>query len=617
MLDRYDANEFDTVIYQSSSGGLSCPDSDARIAYYGISGYPTLEFNGTTTVVGAGSDAANGSSYDPIVQSMLDDASPLRMKLTNVVFNGANSTLTVEIVCEEPIANAAQKSIRVAVVENNLVYGATTYQNTLRDVLPDVALTADTPLEVQQITIPFAAAPAWNPANLRLVAWVQDNTTKDILQACNSRPAPAYSLRYYAVGDRVVIDQDTHVFGDAVLFNVGTQPDVYTVTLDTSDLPAGWTAYFTFNGSQHTVTDITLAPGERAPFAVTVIPGGAGQGNVSLTFHPQSGAADDRRLAYSVITPDTEILIVDDDGAFDYETRYFETALAPLGRSTAIWDRNTTTVSAAVLANFDVVVWETGFAFPTVDAGDRAALSAYLNGGGSLFITGQDIGWEMTDIGGDAIAWYHDYLHANFVSDDTNDLTLYGEPADPIGNGLSINIGGGDGAANQEYPSDIDPRDASASVVLRYDAARNGGIKTDTGVYRVVYFSFGFEAINNPADRALVMQRVIDWLAPQTVAVPAGDTPPALTLVGNWPNPFNPSTEIVYRLATETRVELGVYDLQGHRVRTLEADLRPAGEHRVVWDGRDDAGRTAATGSYIYRIDGGGSVQMGRMLLVK
>ena len=350
---------------------------------------------------------------------------------------------------------------------------------------------------------------------------------------------------------------------------------------------------------------------------MTVVPSGAGQGNVNLIFHSQSGQIDDRQLAYSVITPDTEILIVDDDGAFDYETRYFQAALAPLGRSTAIWDRNSTTISAAVLANFDIVVWETALSYPTVDAGDRAALSAYLDGGGSLFLTGQDIGWEMNDIGGDAIAWYHNYLHANYINDDTNDLTLYGEPGDPIGDGLSINIGGGDGANNETYPSDIDPRDAAASIVLRYDASRNGGIKADTGVYRVVYFAFGFEAINNAAHRALVMQRVIDWLAPQSTAVPSGDTPSAVTLVGNWPNPFNPSTEIVYRLAAETRVDLGVYDLQGRHVRTLEADLRPAGEHRVTWDGRDDAGRAVATGGYIYRISGGGAEQMGRMLLVK
>lgn len=617
MSGRYDANEFDTVTYQGSSGGLSCPDSDARLAYYGIDAFPTIQFNGTTTVVGAGTDAIDGSAYDPLVQAMLDDPSSLRLAFTGVTFNGPSSSLDLDVVCEEPIADATRKMIRVIVVENNVTHTPNTYQNVVRDVLPDVALTADTLGETQHVTIPFAVDAAWVVANLRLVALVQDDATKDVLQSCSSRPQPAYSMRYYALGDRVVIDATTHTFGETALFNVGTQPNTFTVSLDTAALPAGWSAYFTYNGAHHTQLDIPLAPLARASLAVTVVPGGAGQGNVALVMHSQGGAIADRRLAYSVITPDTEILIVDDDGAFDYETRYVQAAIAPLGRSTAIWDRNSTALSAAVLANFDVVVWEVGYSFPTVDATDRAALTTYLNGGGALFLTGQDIGWEMTDIGADALDWYHNVVHANFIADDTNDLTLVGEPGDPIGDGLSLNIGGGDGANNQEYPSDIDPRDATASVVLRYDAARNGGIKVDTGVYRLVYFAFGFEAINNAAHRALVMQRVIDWLAPGTVAVPTHDAPAAATLVGNWPNPFNPSTEIVFRLAAASRVDLGIYDLQGRRVRTLEADLRPAGEHRLTWNGRDDAGQPVAAGSYVYRLTTGDDVQSGRMMLVK
>ena len=52
MLDRYDSVEFDGVEMMASSGGLSCPDSDARISYYQISGFPTLKFNGGNTIFG-------------------------------------------------------------------------------------------------------------------------------------------------------------------------------------------------------------------------------------------------------------------------------------------------------------------------------------------------------------------------------------------------------------------------------------------------------------------------------------------------------------------------------------------------------------------------------------
>jgi hypothetical protein len=263
------------------------------------------------------------------------------------------------------------------------------------------------------------------------------------------------------------------------------------------------------------------------------------------------------------------------------------------------------------------VIWGTAFAFPTVDADDRAALAAYLDGGGSLFITGQDIGWDLNDQGGAALTWYHDYLHANYIADDTNDLTLTGVAGDPIGDGLSLNIGGGDGANNQDYPSDIDPRDGLASTVLQYDASRNGGIKADTGVYRVVYFSFGFEAVNNATDRALVMQRIIDWLAPGGTDVAAGDLPSPVTLLGNAPNPFNPRTEIVYRLAAPARVELAVYDLLGHRLREFEAVAQAAGEHRAVWDGRDDRGRDLPSGVYVARIMAGGEAAATKMVLAR
>ena len=224
----------------------------------------------------------------------------------------------------------------------------------------------------------------------------------------------------------------------------------------------------------------------------------------------------------------------------------------------------------------------------------------------------------MDDIGGDALTWYHDVLHANFINDDTNDLTLYGEPADPIGDGLSINIGGGDGANNETYPSDIDPRDAAASIVLRYDATRNGGIKVDTGTYRLVYFAFGFEAINNAAHRALVMQRVIDWLAPASVAVPTGDTPPAA----------DPGRQLAESLQPQHRDRLPPRRRDARRARRL----RPPGPPRAHPRGRPASrGRaprhsgTAATtpdarsrpGSYLYRITGGGTEQSGRMMLVK
>ena len=68
--DHYLPNEFNYIIYQASSGGISCPESDARIAYYAITGYPTLKFDGNwDTQVGAAEDHVNGQLY----MSIIDD----------------------------------------------------------------------------------------------------------------------------------------------------------------------------------------------------------------------------------------------------------------------------------------------------------------------------------------------------------------------------------------------------------------------------------------------------------------------------------------------------------------------------------------------------------------
>jgi DNA-binding NtrC family response regulator len=85
----------------------------------------------------------------------------------------------------------------------------------------------------------------------------------------------------------------------------------------------------------------------------------------------------------------------------------------------------------------------------------------------------------------------------------------------------------------------------------------------------------------------------------------------------NYPNPFNPSTTIRYALPEASKVSLVVYNLLGQQVRTLVSGSQSAGYHSVVWDGRDAAGRMAATGVYIYRLQAGGFVQVRKMLFAK
>jgi parallel beta-helix repeat protein len=74
----------------------------------------------------------------------------------------------------------------------------------------------------------------------------------------------------------------------------------------------------------------------------------------------------------------------------------------------------------------------------------------------------------------------------------------------------------------------------------------------------------------------------------------------------NYPNPFNPTTAIVYYLPDvgyqPAEVEIIIYNLLGQRVRILVKERQYPGEHRVTWDGKDDAGKDLASGIYFYRL---------------
>lgn len=87
-------------------------------------------------------------------------------------------------------------------------------------------------------------------------------------------------------------------------------------------------------------------------------------------------------------------------------------------------------------------------------------------------------------------------------------------------------------------------------------------------------------------------------LEPITAAVPA-----AFVLRQNYPNPFNPSTRIDFDLPADGQIALRIYNSAGQLVRTLAAGPHRAGHYAATWDGADDAGRPAASGPYLCRLE--------------
>ncbi|MCD4689840.1 endonuclease, partial [bacterium] len=89
------------------------------------------------------------------------------------------------------------------------------------------------------------------------------------------------------------------------------------------------------------------------------------------------------------------------------------------------------------------------------------------------------------------------------------------------------------------------------------------------------------------------------------------------TLEQNAPNPFNPTTTVRFSLSTRAAVQLLVHDVNGRLVTTLASGEFSEGSHAVVWNGRDESGRAAASGIYFYSLKLGESHERRKMVLLK
>jgi hypothetical protein len=85
----------------------------------------------------------------------------------------------------------------------------------------------------------------------------------------------------------------------------------------------------------------------------------------------------------------------------------------------------------------------------------------------------------------------------------------------------------------------------------------------------------------------------------------------------NHPNPFSSSTTIHFNLAARTLSRLVVYNIRGQVVRRLVGESLPEGSHRVLWDGRNDAGEDLKSGVYFVKLEAGGVSTTKKVILTR
>ncbi len=241
----------------------------------------------------------------------------------------------------------------------------------------------------------------------------------------------------------------------------------------------------------------------------------------TVTFSAAGGYS--KQFTFNIAIAPSILLVDDDDGTVNVEGMY-TSALQSIGAGYDIWDHaKNGAPPASLLAKYGTVIWFCEWAFPSLDSTDRASITTYLNGGGKLFLSGQDIAWDLADAagnenlasGGASKTFFENIIRAKYVADDAGTMDVVGVANDSIGGGISFQRYLSERASSEQYPDVIQNLNGSVTS-FNYASGTytgQGAAIRYNGAYKVVYFSFGgIEAITDSAKRILVLQQVLLWL---------------------------------------------------------------------------------------------------------
>jgi len=345
----------------------------------------------------------------------------------------------------------------------------------------------------------------------------------DVFAAITSNLYSMVTLQDYTIADTIVGDGDgrletgetAEVIISVRASNAWADADSVQAILSTTDSTLAIVDSTSYIGyiSKGSTADNTLDP-----FSITFSTGEPHY--TQLSFHitsvPQNFSEDDS-VSFLIGQPD--IILIDDDAGQPYEN-YYKQTLNNLGRVYDEWEvetQGTVPVSGPYsLGDHEVVIWFTGN--DTMSAvltdEDTTRIANFLDNGGKLFITSQNLGQALS-----STPFYQERLHADFLTENVDNNLCTGVTGDDIGDGLRLVLQGSGGAGNADSEDRISPNPGADSCFYYTTYGGASGIKYDSGVYKLVYFGFPFEAIHGVsvyADQDTVMARILKWLWTQT-----------------------------------------------------------------------------------------------------
>ena len=277
------------------------------------------------------------------------------------------------------------------------------------------------------------------------------------------------------------------------------------------------------------------------------------------------------------------------------------------------------------LMKFQKIIWFTGEAKDSLLSNEnKNNIIDYLNQGGRLLITSQNLAYDLNENGDiEDSLFLANYLGVEYFDDKITDSLSAGVVGDPVSDRQAVYFYGSYGVNNQMSRDIIKPVPPAISILTYFPSLNSAGTRlanVNNGS-KVVYLPFGLEGVAGPypTSAANLLSRILDWFDSPVSEVSENFERhiTSFLLFNNYPNPFNPTTNIKFSIDDPSQVSLKIYNIMGQEIVELINEHLGSGIHSIKWGAKNSNGLPVCSGVYFAKLVSKEQTRLIKLLLIR
>lgn len=538
-------------------------DNNSRRGYYGINSIPAGQFDGLISIPIAYSQSNLLATFN----TRKDILSPVTIILTDSAFSTDSILVRAKFYCETYLSNPNVTAF-ISLVENHIHYssppgtnGETDFYWVMRKIYPSGSGQPITLLPGQTVTLEqrYRKDPIWQWSEMMPIAYVQDNTTKEILNAAKKTANFTLLTKpgYTSVTQGQASTKTFKVYSPVI---ASGYTSAVTFTAEVSPANSGITVSFPNGATLSNFSDsVTVQVA-----STTAVPTGA----YKIILTGTNTQTKTHKISFDYLVGKNYVLVKTNTPGLEYKV-------------------NNVSYTSPRVFSWDISSSQTLTAVSPQSTGEyRYVFQNWSNGDTNLT---QNISVNANT--NTYIANFKPQFRLFAMEDPSGLPVIINYPYNYFDSGSVVNV-------------TVTPLQVQYMGQTWYF---NHWFGTGNGSYSGTN-TVAHVTMLGPVNQFVVFDTV------QTIGIQpiSSEIPSKYNLYQNYPNPFNPETKIKFDIANSGLVNLKVYDMLGKEVKTLYSGNLNAGKYEFNFNARE-----LASGMYIYKLQAGSYIETKKMLLIK